>query len=465
MVQATQEAIRELMEKSGIAASGVAALCMDGMISGTLGVDAGWNATTPYTTPLDMRFAPQLNDAMDRHHDVIRRKTGSGMAVIGPKIAWVRDAFPDAYARTERFVTATGYVAGKVAGLKAGEAFVDFTHLWTTGLSDTLAYAWSDELCEALGVPVEKLPRIVKPTDIIGHVDSQSAAATGLAAGTPIVAGAGDQTAGFVGAGLVRPNRICDVAGTYPIIAFCTDTFRPDMEGRAIEIFPSPIPGLFNPCSAINGGGLTHDWFKETFGRADEEEGAKSGRSGFAVLDERAAELPPGSDNLFFNPHLGGRICPVQTNFKGAWLGFTWTHRREHFYRAVLESIAYDQALAFRRMRRIYPEVTSNEILVFGGGARSSLWNQIKADVMGVPYVALEQEDLAALGDAIIAGCALGIYDDMAATAEQLGRKDRRFEPSEKNHRRYETCTAYYADMLRHLAPAYDALAALGEGE
>ena len=101
-------------------------------------------------------------------------------------------------------------------------------------------------------------------------------------------------------------------------------------------------------------------------------------------------------------------------------------------------------------------------LFLFRGG---QVWNRIKADVMGLPYVALEREDLAALGDAIIAGCALGIYDDMAATAEQLGQRGRRFEPSKENHRRYETCTAYYADMLRHLAPAYDALAALGEGK
>jgi xylulokinase len=388
------------------------------------------------------------------------------MAVIGPKIAWIRDAFPDAYARTARFVTATGYVAGTMAGLKADDAFVDFTYLWTSGLSDTLAYAWSGELCKALGVPEAKLPRIVKPTDIVGKVNAETARATGLAAGTPIVAGAGDQSAGFVGAGLVRPDRIGDVAGTYPILAFCTDAFRPDAEGRAIEIFPSPIPGLFNPCSVINGGGLTHHWFAETFGHADAEEGRGAGRSRYAVLDQKAEALPPGSDRLFFNPHLGGRVCPVQTNLKGAWLGFTWTHRREHFYRSVLEAIAYDQALALRRMRRIYPEVTSEEIRVYGGGARSRLWNQIKADVTGVPYVSLARENMAALGDAIIAGCALGIYDDMAATAERLARKEQRFEPSGENHKRYGPCVGFYAEMLGHLSPAYDALASLaGAGE
>lgn len=463
MVGATLTAIRELLQQSAVSASDVAAVCMDGMISGTMGIDADGNATTPYTTPLDMRFAPQLNQAMDHHHDIIRQKTGSGMAVISPKIMWIRDDFPGAYARTTRFVTAVGYVAGKMADLKPEEAFIDFTYLWTTGLSDTLAYEWSDELCEALGVPVDRLPRIVKPTDIVGGIGATASRATGLKEGTPIVAGAGDQTAGFVGAGLTRVNRAADVAGTYPILALCTDAFQPDLTHRSIEIFPSPIPGLFNPCSIINGGGLTHHWFKETFGYADvaEAEAAGGDLTAYEMLDTKAAKLPPGSEHLLFNPHLGGRVCPVQTDFKGAWFGFTWTHKREHFYRSVLEGIAYDHALAFRNMRGLYQSMNIDEIRVFGGGSRSRLWNQVKADVLGVPYIALAREDLAALGDAIIAGCALGIYDDMAETAEKLVRTAARYKPSKEAHEAYQPYVDAYGRFLDTVAPAYDNLAKL----
>jgi len=465
MLRATLDAIRDLLETSEVSPSDVAAICMDGMISGTMGIDASWQATTPYTTPLDMRFAPQLNRAIDRHHDLIRSKTGSGMAVIGPKIMWIREEFPEAYARTARFVTATGYVAGKIAGLEADESFVDFTYLWSSGLSDTLKYEWSAELCEALGVPADKLPRIVQPTDVVGRVGRSAADATGLLEGTPIVAGAGDQSAGFVGAGLTRAGRMADVAGTYPILAYCTGEFRPDIEHRSIEIFPSPVRGLFNPCSVINGGGLTHHWFAETFAGADAQQAKGRGQSVYDVLDANAAKVAPGSDKLFFNPHLGGRVCPVQTNFKGAWFGFTWTHRREHFYRAVLESIAYDQALAFRLMKQIHPEMAEPEIAVYGGGARSALWNQIKADVMGVPYVALAREDLAALGDAIIAGCALGIYADMAEAAERLVRHAARFEPRPAAHAFYRPYADCYGRLLHQVDAVYNDLAALPDWE
>jgi xylulokinase len=466
MAARTRECIRDLLESSGVAGERVAGLGMDGMISGTIGADAQGNATTPYTTPLDMRFAKQLNFATDHHQADIRKLTGSGMAVIGPKIMWIRDDFPEAFARTEKFLTAVGYVVMKMAGQTPADAFIDYTYLWTTGLSDTLAYSWSEELCDALGVPMEKLPAIVKPTDIVGKISAETARATGLSEGTPIVAGAGDQSAGFVGAGLTRKNRMADVAGTYPILALCTDRFEPDLTHQSIEVFPSPVPGLFNPCSIINGGGLTHHWFKETFGHADAEEAERKGAgvSAYEVLDARAAALPPGAGKLLFNPHLGGRMCPVHTDMKGAWFGFTWTHQREHFYRAMMESIAYDHNLAWRNMKTLYPDFTPEECVVIGGGGKSALWNQIKADVLGIPIVTCRRQDLAALGDAIIAGCALGIYDDLAVTAEKLVDKTKRYVPDPERHETYKALTDLYRSMLETTGTLYNKLAQL-DGE
>jgi xylulokinase len=464
-LQATLAAIKDLVEMSGVAPGDVAALCFDGMISGTIGINGVGEATTPYTTTLDMRFAPQLNYVMDHFHDMIREKTGAGQPTFAPKMLWIRDEFPDVYKRTAKFVTMSGYIVGKMAGLSGAEAFIDYTYLWATGLSDTQNYAWSEELCQAMDLPVEKLPRIVKSSDIVGGIARDVAAATGLLAGTPIVAGAGDQSAGFVGAGITKPSRVGDVAGTYPVIALCTDEFRPDMKNKMAEIIPSPIPGLWNPISLIIGGGLTHHWFQETFAYADEVEAESQGggREVYDILDEKASKLPPGSDKLIFIPHLGGRACPTNTNYKGAWLGFTWTHKREHFYRAVLESIAYDQYLALQSLKAAYPEVEVEEIIVYGGGSKSVLWNQIKADVMGVPYVCLAREDLSALGAAVLAGYALGVYSDIAETAERFVKRTKRFGPRPEVHQFYRRYAEFYGRLLNHVEPAYDELATLVE--
>ena len=464
-LQATLGAIKELVEKSGVAPSDIAAVCFDGMISGTIGIDAAGEATTPYTTTLDMRFAPQLNYVMDNFHDMIREKTGAGQPTFAPKMLWIRQEFPHVYKQTAKFVTISSYIVGKMTGLSGAEAFIDYTYLWATGLSDTQHYAWSEELCRAMDLPVDKLPRIVKSSEIVGGVGQETADATGLLTGTPIVAGAGDQSAGFIGAGITKPNRVGDVAGTYPVIALCTDEFRPDMGHKMAEIIPSPIPGLWNPISLIIGGGLTHHWFQETFAYADEVEAQQrdEGKAVYDILDENAAKLPPGSDKLFFIPHLGGRACPTNTNYRGSWLGFTWTHKREHFYRAVLESIAYDQYLAFQSLQAAHPEAEVTEITVYGGGSQSALWNQIKADVMGLPYSSLAREDLSALGDAILAGYALGIYDDMAETAERFVKQAGRFEPKAEVHTFYRQYAEYYGRLLDQVEPAYDDLASVPE--
>ena len=465
LLQATLATIREVLEKTQVAPGQVAAICLDGMISGAMGIDADGEATTPYTTTLDMRFAPQLNQVMAQHHALIRAQTGSGQPTIGPKMMWVRDEFPALYRQSAKFVTITGYLVGKLAGLPADAAVLDYTYLWASGLSDTQRYAWSPALCEALDVTVEKLPRIVKPTDMVGRISPAAAAASGLQAGTPIVAGAGDQSAAFVGAGLTQPNRAGDAAGTFPIIALCTDEFRPDLTHQIAEIIPSVVPGLWNPVSLIIGGGLTHHWFQETFAHADATAALQHGgkTTVYDILDAKAGLAPPGSDRLFFLPHLGGRACPTRTNYRGAWVGFTWAHKREHFYRAILEAIAYDQALAFRSLLAAHPAATVTEIIVYSGGARSQLWNQIKADVLGLPYVALDREDLSALGAAMIAGYGVGLYDDLVTTAARLTKRTHHFPPNPAVHAFYQEYTAFYGRLLAHAEPLFDDLATLAE--
>ncbi|MBX7234654.1 MAG: xylulose kinase [Caldilineales bacterium] len=461
LLRAMYESVAELLQKSGVKPEAVAAVCLDAMISGTMGVDDAGDATTPYTTTLDQRFTPQLNRILDRFHDPIRELTGSGQPTIAPKMLWIREEFPDVYRRTAKFVTISGYLLGKMAGLTAQDAVVDTTYLWATGLADAQNYVWSDDLCRMMDLPVDKLPRIVRSFDIIGGVCAEAAAATGLRQGTPIVAGAADQSAGYIGAGITKANRMASNSGTYPVLAICTDQFRPDMQNRMSEIIPSVIPGLWNPTSYIIGGGLSHHWFQETFAHADEMEGQAQGRSVYEVLDDKAAALPPGSEKLIFLPHLGGRACPMNTDLKGAWFGFTWTHRRQHFYRAILEAIAYDQFLQLQAYRASNPDLQVAEITAYGGGAKSALWNQIRADVMGLPLALLGREDLAPIGNAILAGYALGLYDDMAAAAERFVTPTARVEPDPARHEHYRPLVDFYARLLAASEPLFADLAVL----
>jgi xylulokinase len=208
---------------------------------------------------------------------------------------------------------------------------------------------------------------------------------------------------------------------------------------------------------------LSHHWFRETFAMADDIAAEKlgDGSTAYEVLDRHAGALPPGSEKLFFLPHLGGRACPGNTDMKGSWFGFSWTHRREHFYRSILEAVAYEQHLQFQAFRAANPELDVREITAYGGGSKSSLWNQIKADVLGVTHVLLDKEDLAPLGNAILAGYALGIYDDMAETSERFVKRTSRFDSRPEMNELYKEYVAFYEGLLKQTSPSFADLSAL----
>jgi xylulokinase len=311
----------------------------------------------------------------------------------------------------------SGYVAGKLTGLSAQDAFIDYTFIHFSALSDARQGQWSPELCTALGVDPGKLPRIVEPWLVVGEVTERAARDFGLAPGTPVAAGCGDTAAGALGGGVVRPGMIFDVAGTAAVFAGCTADFAADVHHRALLTMRSVIPGLWNPLAYIAGGGIALRWFRDTFYNQSRGLPQPPDSTLYDEMSLQAVRISPGSEGLFFSPHLGGRICPAAPQMRGAWTGFSWGHTQAHFFRAILESVAYEYAYYLEILRELIPNLRLTEARVVGGGARSSVWNQIKADVLGVPYQPLQGEEFSAWGAALIAGKAVGLFDDLAEIA------------------------------------------------
>ncbi|MDI6773388.1 MAG: FGGY family carbohydrate kinase [bacterium] len=447
--------IRACLERSGVAPGEIAGLSFDGQMAGIGTVDAHWGTPTPYDSWLDTRCGSYI-DAMRPHEEQIVRLTGGPPTYShGPKILHLAREHPDVFARVAKFVVPGGYVAGRMAGLAGADAFMDYTYLHFTCLADTQAARWSDELCGLFGVSLDKLPRIVRPWEIIGHVTPEAAATTGLLAGTPIAAGCGDQAAGMLGAAMVEPGLVFDVAGTASVLAICTDRFAPDVAHRTLFAARLVPEGLWYSLAYINGGGLNLRWFRDTFAERE---------AGYRALDEAARGIPPGADGLLFLPHLGGHVCPSDPALRGVWIGFTWAHSKAHFYRSLLESVAYEYALYLDIERALLPGMNLTETRVIGGGSSSDLWNQIKADVLGLPYVRLNRSEFAVLGSAIVAGAAVGVYDDLKATARQMVGQAGRIEPRAGEHSRYRPFVDLYRSLFDLTRPASRALAALQKG-
>ena len=159
-----------------------------------------------------------------------------------------------------------------------------------------------------------------------------------------------------------------------------------------------------------------------------------------------------------FLPHLGGRVCPSVADTRGLYMGFTWSHSKAHFFRAMLEAVAYEYAYYLGIEKALLPDLEFSQVRVIGGGAGSRLWNQIKSDVLGIPYVHLNRDEFGVLGSAIVAGYAVGVFSDLKATAEDFVKPTDRIEPRPEYHEFYAPFADFYSKILSATAPLFEAL-------
>ncbi|PZX12194.1 xylulokinase [Palleronia aestuarii] len=440
--------IRAAMETSVLDASRIACIALDGQMAGTMAIDAEWNAVTHYDSWLDTRCASKI-EALRPHEDEIIRTCGMALAFNhAPKMLWWRDERPETWSRIHSFIQPAAYCAGKLAGLGGSDAFIDRTYLVFTGFGHGETSTWNEELLGKVGLDTSKLPRIVEPWDIIGRVTAEQALLTGLAEGTPIAAGCGDQSANVLGAGLVEPGMVFDTSGTASVFATVIDTFGTDLTYRCLMTCPHVVPGLYFPMAYVAGGGLNLRWFRDEVSPLETERWTGAGEEPYAALSREAGSVPPGSEKLIFLPHLSGRNTPNDPTMRGAFFGLTWKHGKAHLVRAIMEGVAYEYAIYLRAVREIAPGYDPKIALNIGGGARSDLFRQIKADALGMDYARLPREEFGTLGAAIVAGHAVGLFPDIRATAKAFAE-----EPGDILEWRPDVNRAYapYVEMYAEL--------------
>jgi xylulokinase len=454
--QTAAQAVQTIIRESSIDPKEVAAIAFDSQMAGVGAIDENYESVSRFDSWMDMRCEPYIKYLEENFGELITPLTGCPPTCDhGPKILWWKNERPESYQQTAKFVMPGGYVAGKMAGLKADQAFIDYTYIHFSALSDALEGTWSEEICNKTDVDMDRLPRIVEPWQKVGEVTDQAAADFRLAPGTVIAAGCGDTAAGALGAGIVKAGMVFDTAGTASVLAGCTEKYAPDIQNRALLTMRSVIPGLWHPLAYIAGGGQALTWFRDQFynvlrGELQAEEVL------YAHLEQFAEKAPLGAEDLYFSPHLTGRICPATPEMRGAWIGFSFMHKQEHFYRAILESVAYEYAYYLQILKELIPNMNLTEARVIGGGAHSGVWNQIKADVLGIPFVRLDRSEFATWGSAMIAGKAAGIYDDLSQVAfEHAQPAEDKYRPSQERHQRYKLHVGNYIQLQATLANTF----------
>jgi xylulokinase len=399
-----------VINKTPKAAEDLEAISFTGQMAGFMGVDKDWNDMTGWSCSLDTRYIPYAKKQQEKFGDDFLLHGGTNAPLMAPKLEWFRTEFPCESGKIAKYMMLNGYCLGKLGGLKIDDAIIDYSLITWSGLADIRAGSWSEEICSGLKVDPGMLPRIVESAQICAYLQPEMAAVLGLPAGIPLVAGAGDKIAGCVGAAVCREGDMIFEASSYGGFSSVVGEYRPDTVCRNYDGLIGADGKTSIAHKYIPGSGITLKWFLDNFGKT-------AGMSDFQELDARAALVHPGCDGLAAVGLLGGSAMPFDGGLKGMWIGYDWTHRPEHFYRALLESFSFDLALTIDSIETNYPECPKRECKLTGGGASSRLWAQMLADVTGRPFQKLNRKDSALWGTAILAGKGLGIFENMGKTA------------------------------------------------
>jgi xylulokinase len=374
----------------------------------------------------------------------------SGQGDFGPiwpatKMLWMKRHEPEAYARTAKFLMPDDYILLRLSGAMVAEQT-----MWTSSLvMDLHRKAWSPALMEAVEITPDKLPALTPTGTVVGKISPQCAAETGLSTRTQVVAGAMDQMCSAVGAGNIVPGIITESTGT--VVALLTTIPAPiiDYDTRVpCHLHAVPDAYCLMPWSPT--GGLVLKWWKDRYCEEERRRAAEAGRNVYDVLTELAAGAPAGSDRLIMLPHLEGAGFPdFAPGARGAFFGLTLHHGKAHLTRAILEAIAYLIRSDVETLRGL--GIRPSEVRVLGGGAKSALWNQIKADVLGLPIAVPANRDAALLGTAIIASVGAGLQPDIATAVKAMTRIETRLQPDPANGQLYAEAYRRYRGLFERV--------------
>lgn len=437
--------IRAVLDESGVDGSAIMSIGVTGQMHGLVMLDAAGHVLRPAMLWNDQRTQAQCNEITEAvGADELIRITGS-RALTGftaPKILWVREHEPEVYAKCAHILLPKDYIRYCLTGAHA----IDVADASGTSLLDVGARKWSETVTSALNIPMAWLPGVHEGTDITGHVHAKAAEQTGLMVGTPVVAGGGDQSTAAIGMGLTAPGLVSVTVGTSGVVFAPLASYVYERNG-SVHAFCHAVPGLWHWMGVMLSAAGALQWYRDTLAT----------EVPFDVLVAEAAGVPAGSDGLLFLPYLTGERTPHPDPLaRGAFVGLTARHTRAHMTRSVLEGVAFGLNDSFTLMREggvALPAVAR----VAGGGARSPLWRQIIADILGVPVEAAPTTEGSALGAAILAMVGAGWYGTVTEACEAfVGRGE--VTPVSPDHAVYGEQYQLYRELYPALKRIYHRL-------
>ncbi len=458
--QATITAIRSCLQKAAtqnVQPADVKGVGLSGQMHGVVLLDSAHEVLRPCIIWADQRSDAQARWMTGRVGESKLIEYVSNPALTGfsaPKLLWVRDNEPELFSRATTLLLPKDYIRFRLTSVLA----MEISDAAGTCLLDVKHGVWSQEVLQAIELSPSLFPPVVAADAVSGTITDEVAALTGLPSGIPVAGGGADNACGAVGNGVVMSGIGLVSIGTSGVVLAHSETPQVDTSGPVprVHTFNHAVPHAWYLMGVTQGAGLSLRWVRDNIGLPERALERWTGEDAYNVLAREALGVAPGSEGLLFLPYLQGERTPhLDPYARGGWIGLTASHDRRHLVRAVLEGVAYSLKDSFNILRE--QGLSIEQMRATGGGAKSVIWRQIIADILGVELVTTNATEGPAFGAALLAGVASGVYPSVKDACEQTVRVVERTEPRMENEHVYAAGYERYKKLYPALKPIISA--------
>jgi len=449
---ATVQSIKHVMGKSDIDPADIKGIGLSGQMHGMVLLDKEGKVLRPSIIWCDQRTQEechQITEIIGRERLIEITANPALTGFTASKVMWVKNHQPEIFEKIYKILLPKDYIRYRLTG----EFATEVSDASGMQFLDVPRRAWSREVLDKLGIDYSWMPAVYESQEVSGKVAQQAAQITGLLPGTPVVGGGGDQAAGAVGNGIVKPGVISSTIGTSGVVFAYMDKVKIDSKGR-VHTFCHAVPNTWHVMGVTQGAGLSLQWMRNNFGGAEREIAKFMDVDPYMLMDAEAEKAVPGCQGLIYLPYLMGERTPhLDPYAKGVFFGLSAKHSRNEMIRAVMEGVAY----SLRDCLEIIKEmgVKISEVRASGGGGKSRLWRQIQADVFNNSITTINSSEGPALGVALLAGVGTGVYSSVAEACEIAIKAVSTQQPVEDNTKVYDRYYEVYKQLYYALKDSY----------
>jgi xylulokinase len=450
--QAVIDTIARVIKTSGVKPAEIKGIGLSGQMHGMVLLDKEGQVLRPSIIWCDQRTqeeCDQITDIIGRQKLIEITANPALTGFTASKVMWVKNHQPEIFNRIDKVLLPKDYIRYRLTGVFASEV----SDASGTQFLDVPKRTWSSEVLDSLGMNLDWMPAVYESQEVSGTVSAEAARLTGLKQGTPVVGGGGDQAAGAVGNGIVKPGIISSTIGTSGVVFAYMDEVSIDPEGR-VHTFCHAVPNTWHVMGVTQGAGLSLQWMRNNFGGMERELAAHLEMDPYVLMCYEAEKAAPGCAGLIYLPYLMGERTPhLDPYARGVFFGLTAKHGRCEMIRSVMEGVAYSLRDCLEIIKGMGVEVS--QVRASGGGGKSPLWRQMQADIFNTSMATINSSEGPALGVALLAGVGTGIYKSVPEACEAAIKVTGLQAPIPENVPIYNRYYEIYGDLYKALKESF----------